>query len=39
MYIVKPDGWQKVASVDVMTLHDKYAAEKVKPRANDIAMA
>lgn len=27
VYIVKPDGWRKVWSGDVMILHDRYAAQ------------
>lgn len=27
LYIVKPDGWKKVWSGDVQTLHDRYKAE------------
>ncbi|KAG5183574.1 nucleophile aminohydrolase [Tribonema minus] len=30
VYLVKPTGWIKVAAVDVMELHDKYAAEKTE---------
>ncbi len=27
LYIVKQDGWQRIHSMDVMALHDKFEAE------------
>lgn len=34
LYLVKPDGWRRIHSVDVMTLHDKFRSQPAPaPRA------
>lgn len=39
VYLVKETGWVKVAAVDVLELHDRFAAEKAAVAAAAAARA